>query len=433
VRDGLALLDSVRRRTLLVVATLVGKLRVVLDVRDADLGVVAVEDAGDFFESGAPVVSGLVDIRRRQRLWGGNVLGLDVEEVDESELDGDPASVNAVELPLTALPGAVYGDRVDVVVDDEGNVDGDVHDHHALGTQLEGQDLDGVGDKETGPGEGVADTVEPEEDDDADSGAGLAGLAVLCTADGSGHETQKHTASGREEERATTDAVTEQGAGDGDDQGEDLVAAVKTETSLRAGDTGGCVDLVGVVREESVAGPLREETERDDEHESVPVALGLEEVGERRGLLGEELKADGLLDLFVLELNQRIVDVAVGVVFSEHLQRIFSPLLGEQPTWRLGDPEDEHELDDGGKGLDESRDSPRPIVVHVLCAERDPRANQRTNVPETVVDGRDTRTVLGMADFGEQQRSGQLGERVSETHEETGTLEHGEVDSGSLD
>jgi hypothetical protein len=53
VRDGLVLLDGVRR-ALLVVA-LVGELGVVLDVRDADLGVVAIEDAGDFLESGTPV------------------------------------------------------------------------------------------------------------------------------------------------------------------------------------------------------------------------------------------------------------------------------------------------------------------------------------------------------------------------------------------
>ena len=33
----------------------VGELGVVLDVRDADLSVVAVEDAGDFLESGTPV------------------------------------------------------------------------------------------------------------------------------------------------------------------------------------------------------------------------------------------------------------------------------------------------------------------------------------------------------------------------------------------
>lgn len=33
----------------------VGELGVVLDVGDADFGVVAVEDAGDFLESGTPV------------------------------------------------------------------------------------------------------------------------------------------------------------------------------------------------------------------------------------------------------------------------------------------------------------------------------------------------------------------------------------------
>lgn len=176
-----------------------------------------------------------------------DVLGLDVEEVNEDELDGDPAGVDAVELPLAALPNAVHGDGVDVVVDDERDVDGDVHDHHALGAQLEGQDLDCVGDQETGPCESVAHTVEPEEHDDSDTGAAVLGLAVLCTGNGSGHETQKHTASGCEEERATADAVTEQGAGDGNDQGKNLVAAVKTKTGLGAADTGSCVDLVGVV------------------------------------------------------------------------------------------------------------------------------------------------------------------------------------------
>lgn len=160
-----------------------------------------------------------------------NILGLDVEEVDKDELEGDPGGVDGVQLPLGALPHAVHGDRVDLVVHNERDVDGDVHDHHTLGAELEGQDLDGVGDEQTGPGEGVADTVEPEEDDDGDAGALVCGLAVLGAGDGGGHEAQKHTSGGGKEERATTDAVTQHGAGDGDDQGEDLVATVKTETS----------------------------------------------------------------------------------------------------------------------------------------------------------------------------------------------------------
>lgn len=53
MRDGLVLgdVDGVA----LLVVELVGQLRVVLDVRNADLCVVAVKDAGNFLESGAPV------------------------------------------------------------------------------------------------------------------------------------------------------------------------------------------------------------------------------------------------------------------------------------------------------------------------------------------------------------------------------------------
>lgn len=51
-----------RRVALLVVAALVGQLGVVLDVSEADLCVVAVEDAGNFLESGAPVTNMLVKL-----------------------------------------------------------------------------------------------------------------------------------------------------------------------------------------------------------------------------------------------------------------------------------------------------------------------------------------------------------------------------------
>lgn len=54
--DGLALLDGGHGERALLAVELVGQLGVVLDVRDADLGVVAVEDAGDFLESGAPAM-----------------------------------------------------------------------------------------------------------------------------------------------------------------------------------------------------------------------------------------------------------------------------------------------------------------------------------------------------------------------------------------
>jgi hypothetical protein len=69
VGDGLALLDGADRKRALLAVQLVGKLGVVLDVRDADLGVVAVEDAGDFLEGGAPVVKELLVKRFLERVW----------------------------------------------------------------------------------------------------------------------------------------------------------------------------------------------------------------------------------------------------------------------------------------------------------------------------------------------------------------------------
>lgn len=47
-----------------------------------------------------------------------------------------------------------------------------------------------------------------------------------------------------------------------------------------------------------------------------------------------------------------------------------------------------------------------------------------TQVPQAVVDGRDDGTVLRMADLGEENRARELGQRVSETDEESTTKVH---------
>lgn len=51
---------------------------------------------------------------------------------------------------------------------------GDVHDHHALGAEVEGQDLEGVGDQEARPANVVEAAKEPDEDE-----LGVAGVRVL--------------------------------------------------------------------------------------------------------------------------------------------------------------------------------------------------------------------------------------------------------------
>ena len=81
--------------------------------------------------------------------WQTHVLGLDDEEVAECELESDPAAVDDV-----VLPGdVVERDRVDVLVEDEGEGDGEVEDVETLGTERVGQDLNSVGNNERGEGQ----------------------------------------------------------------------------------------------------------------------------------------------------------------------------------------------------------------------------------------------------------------------------------------
>ena len=52
------------------------------------------------------------------------------------------------------------------------------------------------------------------------------------------------------------------------------------------------------------------------------------------------------------------------------------------------------------------------------------RLTDSAQVPQAVVDGSNTSTVLGMAELSEQERRRKLSQAVAETHQETTTLEH---------
>jgi hypothetical protein len=80
---------------------------------------------------------------------------LDQVEVDEDDLEEQEDTVDDVVLPLDGSEG----DGVDVLVKYEGDVDGQVHDDQTLGSDSEGQDLDGVGDEQGGHGQVVEGVV----------------------------------------------------------------------------------------------------------------------------------------------------------------------------------------------------------------------------------------------------------------------------------
>lgn len=394
---------------------------------DVGNGLVAIEDAGDFLEGGA--------------------LGLDVEEPDEGGLDKIPESVKEHEVPVLGqvVPRDLVGLAVKethvsmiciynawestgwyVLANGENSLDGNVHNHHALSTEMEGQDLESVGNEETRETNVVEDTEDPDEDKLGISRAGVGSVGVLVdgTSDGPADESTDHTEDGGQEEGTTTELVDGESGSDGDDQIEDGLAGGDTKLLVLVGDTGTLVDGVHVVGEKSVTGVLGNDTEGDNDGQPPAVALGAEEVEVAGSTVGILLQADGGLDLSELKLDSGVVRVATAVPLREHGKSLLVTVLVDEITRRLGNPPDESELNDGRHNLDEGDGPPRPVVVNTGSTPANAGHNQGTQVPQAIVDGGDRTTVLRMADFGEQQRRSHLSQRVTETENETTTEVH---------
>lgn len=295
-----------------------------LDINVCNLSLITIEDLGDLLKSRA--------------------LGLNVEDADEDELEEDPACVDGVELPGGLE--VVEAVRVDVLVDGEGNLDEEIHDHETLGANLEGQDFDSVCDEKTRPGERVGDGEDPDHGNDGLASCLAAMSLLLRRADCPDDEGQAHRSRGGDEEWAATNAIDEQSARDGNDKRKNGEATIKAELGIAVSNANALVHIGSVVGDETVARPLREKSERCEEHKTIPVALGLEEVEVRRVLAVQEFKAKCLLDLSEFELNGRVVNVAICVVLAKHLECLLFPVLGDQPTWRFRDEEDESQLND---------------------------------------------------------------------------------------
>lgn len=330
--------------------------------------------------------------------------------------------VDEVEAPGVALE-VLEGDGVGVDVERQGSVDEDIHEHKTLGAQLVREDLDGVADEQTGPGERVEDTEEPDEEDHGVVRTGRAPLLVQARGQSPEDEGAEHAASRSQEEWATADPVDEQGHSDGDNERQECLAAREAQLLSGVGHAGLIVERRDVVGDDGVAGPLREDAERGDDSEAVAVALGPEEVEVRAGLLVLQLQADRLLDLVELKLHRGMLGIAVGVVLGQDVQRPVVLVLGHEVAGGFRNEEDEGQLDKRWSALQQRRDAPRPLVAEVVGAERDPRDQERADVPQAVVHGREAATMLRVAELGEQHGRGQLSERVTEAEENTATHE----------
>ncbi len=88
-----------------------------------------------------------------------------------------------------------------VLGDGQYGLHGDVHNHHALGAQMEGQDLECVGDQQAREANVVKDAKDPDEDELGVAGLDIELVAVLedGARDGPAHERHDHADHGDQE------------------------------------------------------------------------------------------------------------------------------------------------------------------------------------------------------------------------------------------
>lgn len=202
---------------------------------------------------------------------------------------------------------------------------------------------------------------------------------VLRGADCLEREEQGHTRRGREEQEAATPTVDLEGREHGPEKVPDGEDTSDEELDIRVGDANGVEDLVEVVGHETVARPLREPGDGDDDPNAPAVTMAGNEslpshtvlccihqrrisellfLGRGRSILTFQVHLNGCLDLLELVEHERVALIAVRVIVCENVKRLGLLALADKPTRRLGNEPDQEELEEGRDGLKDRRDTP---------------------------------------------------------------------------
>jgi hypothetical protein len=398
-------------------------------------------------------------------LLKGSVAGLDVEEVNDDQLDRKPDVVHDVVLPFDVT----QSDRVDILVaarvvsnvrldcdamdlQEESNVDHQEHESHALGANAVGQDFCRVTHKKTRPGQ-VVEAVVEENHGHHSVCSTLVGVvhAVRSRATGPDDENNEHAGGGDKEQWTSADLVDEEAHAGGDDHVQDLQTSVNNELDVAVRDSDIVENDVQVVADKTVARPLREETERQEDDEPVAVALGLEEL-EPAVAFELLLQLDSVLNLLELDLHNLRLEIAVCVHLCEDSVSFLDLAVCNEETRGLWHKPDERDLEERRQCLHQGGYTPAPVVVlrrvskqleahqsswdrltDVVCAEGQPSCDETSNVPCRVVDCSESGAVLRVYKLSDEKRRGTVSNRDAETDEEPRGDKHLQVDRDRLE
>ena len=272
---------------------------------------------------------------------------------------------------LTKPPSNLLHTLADTVgVDDHSNVQEQEVRAGTLGTCSVLETLDrvqGLKGRET-PGE--ADTKEVNGDDDT---VGEVGRVLALGRECGEQNVEEQRSAKRVQHHGPTSELVEHGrTNNGSDHGEDGVDGVDEQLRVCVCDTGGLDHLRHEVADDVVSRPLSEEGHHDDHVRPVAGRLGVEQLAVVPPGVLVSVHVALLDDLAILQLHKRVVGIAVAVVLGHDPQSFFGAVLGDEPTGRFREEEDEHHGDGGHGGLDDGRGPPSPgarqVQVGAVCS-----------------------------------------------------------------
>lgn len=184
-------------------------------------------------------------------LLKGRVPSLNIEKVHDAELDKQPDAVDNVVPPRDVL----QRNRVDELIEPQCRINHQEHDGQPLSTDRVWEDLSRVADQKPGPSHIVEHVVYVHTGYNEVATCANLVLFVLgrrCCPD---DESEEHASGCDQEQRSATNSIDDEALTDGDDDVEDLKAAVDDVLGSSGCDTDILKDDVEIVRGDSISRP----------------------------------------------------------------------------------------------------------------------------------------------------------------------------------
>lgn len=157
-------------------------------------------------------------------------------------------------------------------------------------------------------------------------------MSVDGRAGGLQREKNDHAGNRGHEEDTTTNLVNKGGSEESPEQIPDLEDTINQELYGGVENADGNKNLIKVVRNETIARPLGEKGEGNNDPHAASISCGGEEIFPPNGGGNLTVEFNGGFDFLELILDKGILFVAVGVVIGKGFQGLLIAAFANQPT-----------------------------------------------------------------------------------------------------